>query len=500
MSLECVIQEDETTWNPFTGMYGNILSVESIKPNREKHEIGTVTAVYKGYSIIDDSVVVDDSVIGKQELKVCEEYEFEAIETSCMLQGRNFGWRITKLIGKVDKSSNRDLKKHTAIQMYDATFTFRHDSSREVRQSISVYNTSSEPVTLNTCHISSNSGLVQCDRNELNCHLQKDTGRFNIYLRILPKQIGSFVEELVADFGSFKKKCLVTIQIHDDKFSSAGRSRRQRFKSDSEMIPGQKVRESPRFIEIRIKDYMIPEDFKDIDHKKQTQLVIRDLSDVYPFIFEELRKENYVNKMRYCLYLEEMMMKINFERYKIDRGHFENKGEFLRLEVEGVAEKRPSVSIGDSIRVTEPLINKEKKIIYEGCIHKVEHNGILVKFDKSFHSSHNRRDYRIEFFFSRTSFRRQHYALEKAVALGGLGYDFLFPRITHANKYPQVDVSLNRSDSLMQINNKSYAFFNNKLNIYQKEAVINVLRAESRPLPYIIYGPPGKSIASEFLN
>lgn len=491
VTLDCVIQEDDASWNPFTGMYGNILRVQSLKPTREKQEVGTVTGVFQGYAIIDDSVIVDDS-IAKMKLQVCDKYEFDAIETSRMVQGRNLGWRVTNLIKKDELSSDHKTKSHNGVQMHDATFTFRHDTSREVRQSISVYNTSSEPVTLNTCNITSNSGLVKCDRNELNFPLPQATGRFNIYLRIFPKQIGSFVEELVADFGSFKKKCLVTIQVHNDDFSSAG-SRRLKH-SDGELMPGQKVREAPRFIEIRIKEYMVPDEFKIIDHKKQTQLVVLDLSDAYPFLFEEIQRDNYVNKMRYCLYLEEISLKIHLERYKIERGHFDNRGEFLRLEVEGVAEKRPSLSIGDSIRVTDPFPSKEKKIVYEGCIHKVEMNGIFVKFDRSFHQSHNCRDYQIEFYFSRTSFRRQQFALDKAVALGGHGYDFLFPMIRSANTTPQLDASLSSMQNL-SINNRQFEFFNNKLNEYQKEAVVNVLRAESRPLPYIIYGPPGNIIA-----
>lgn len=478
------------SWKPTSGSYGKILEVKSVKPNREKHEIGSVSAVCKNYAIIDESVVIRLALV-KEQLKVMDQYEYEAIESSCSEGGRNYEWRLTKLIKKVDAAQVYQIADNKAIQMHDATFSFRQELNRELRHSVSVYNSSAAPVTLKRCEISSHSGLVRVDRTELNIQINQNSGKFNIYLKVTPKHIGSFVEELIADFGEFQKKCMITVDIHDNNLASRNRNFKKDRNNNSEVIPGQRLKDSPRFIEIRIKDYMVLDEFRQNDFKKKVDLIVQDLYSSHSFLFEQLNRENYVAKMRYCIYLEEIAMEIQFAKYKLERAHFDNKEGFLRLEVEGVAEKRPSISIGDSIQATDLLPSNRNKPIYEGCIHKVEQNAILVKFHAEFHQNHNRKDYRIDFFFSRTAFKRQQHALDKTVSQNGLGFDFLFPLLKNFIKNPQVDVKLLPNEN-MEIYGKEFEFFNNKLNKYQKDAVMNVLRGESRPLPYIIYGPPGE--------
>lgn len=491
MRLECIIQEDESSWNPTSGSYGKILQVKSLKPTRQRREIGRVSAIFPNFAIIDESVIVRFSIV-KEQLKVLDQYEYEAIESSCVEHGRNYDWRLTSLIKKIDGSKNNVSNENNEIQMHDTTFCCRQEFNRELKHSISIFNSSSAPVTLKTCEITSNSGLVRVDKINYNIQISHNSGKFHIYLKINPRQIGSFVEELVADFGAFQKKCTVSIEVQDNNLAMKNRqNKNSERKYNVELIPGQRVKQSPRFIEIRIKDYMVPNEFRQNDFKKKVELVVQDLYSSHSFLFEELNRENYVAKMRFCIYLEEIAMEIQFSRYKLERAHFENKDGFLRLEVEGVAEKRPSISLGDSIQVTDPFPSSRSKSIYEGCIHKVEQNAIIVKFHPEFHQNHNRRDYQIDFFFSRTSFKRQQHALDKAVSSNGLGIDFLFPLLQNHIKNPQVDVKLLPNES-MEIHGQQYEFFNKKLNTYQKDAVVNVLRGESRPLPYIIYGPPGE--------
>jgi helicase MOV-10 len=59
-------------------------------------------------------------------------------------------------------------------------------------------------------------------------------------------------------------------------------------------------------------------------------------------------------------------------------------GKSLRLKVPGLAEKRPSLMYGDSVFVTLP----NEKVTWEGCVHTIERETVLLQFDRRFHSNY----------------------------------------------------------------------------------------------------------------
>ncbi|CAG9802598.1 unnamed protein product [Chironomus riparius] len=487
--LDCIITEDETTWNPSIGTFGNIVEIKKITPNSINNDIGRVTATAGDYAIFDESIILNYSHFNKQKIvDLWDEFEYLAIETSIFRDGRNFNWRITKLIKKIEDNSDRQIDSTKKIQMNDEFFELRQNS-RVITKFTTIFNNSDQKITIFKCEITANSGLIELQKPDKKFELKPCNGAYKVFMNICPKQYGIFAEELNVDFGTFKKKSLIKFQI--SRSMSVNRNRFGRFNTGNEIIPGQKIKSAPRFIEIRIPEYPVPDQFRhNFDFKKQTQLLVHDFTlHDHRFLIEELIEQNYYAKMRYCLYLEEIAMEIYFERYRIDRAHFDNKEEFLRLEVEGINEKRPSIAMGDKILASDPFSAKTNNT-YEGFIHKVEQNAVLSKFHSEFHHSHGRRDFRIDFHFSRTSFKRQQFALDQVLSSNGLGLNFLFPRLVNIKKNPQLDVKLSENGNILLNQNES-EFFNKSLNVYQKTALINVLRGESRPLPYIIYGPPG---------
>lgn len=392
-----MIQDEGAYWDQNSG---NILEVKSIRPNREKHAVGKVSAVFSDlqFAVIDTSAVVSFAVCGDS-VKIHDCFEYEAIESPQFAKGMNYEWRVTT--------------------------------------------------------------AKLCDENrQLGDHRAKTSTSHN---------------------GN-------SMQIKDISTSSNGRVEPSNRTAD--FVPGRRLTSTPRFVENRIKDYMVPDKLREVDHKMQYELVKDELTSSFPFLFHPLSDKNYVEKMHYNLHLEEIAMEQAFAKYRIQRGHFENRGEFLSLAVEGVAERRPSLTLGDSIRVRDPFPNGKKTVTYEGCIHRVEQNAVLLMFNQDFHGNHNHRDYQIDFFFSRSSIKKQHSAIDKIFEHDVLGRNFIFPLLNQQVRELQIEAELGTNDQLM-IEGKKMEWFNPRLNEYQKEAIVNILRGECRPLPYIIYGPPG---------
>lgn len=143
------------------------------------------------------------------------------------------------------------------------------------------------------------------------------------------------------------------------------------------------------------------------------------------------------------------------------------------------------------------------EIKYEGFIHQVKNSEVLLKFNPSFHSKYNSERCEVTFKGSQTPSSRCHTAVN--LALSNLGAEFLFPSRV-VQKPAQLDLKEFNSEEeeeeeapkirdlescISQIQKRKLIWFNKKLNFYQKEAVRNVLQGFARPLPYVIFGPPG---------
>lgn len=110
----------------------------------------------------------------------------------------------------------------------------------------------------------------------------------------------------------------------------------------------------------------------------------------------------------------------------------------------------------------------------------------------------------MKFVSSRSTFKKMHQAIEYVHE--NYGKHFLFPHNAPEKKNSQLDIVLNGNDMLL--NNQKIEWLNSQLNHYQKNAVVQVLRSECHPLPYIIFGPPGtgktttliEAIVQTFLN
>ncbi|EDV99682.1 GH12466 [Drosophila grimshawi] len=230
-----------------------------------------------------------------------------------------------------------------------------------------------------------------------------------------------------------------------------------------------------RFIKTHFAGYKVPERLLQIVLKTDRMQDMRQqLVNQYPYLEELLSYENYAKRFDTLLFLEEIEYMISFRNFDRERAHFQRDRKYLSVHVENLAERRPSLVLGDSVNAINPWLENS---VYQGIIHKVLFDRVLLKFNASFQQQYNSEDYRLEFHFSRYGFRKQHYAVNHIPNY--LGQHFLFPSKVTKRDNPQLDVQFR--DDVMHL-------YDDQLPCWTP---YKILRGESDRIPYVIFGPPG---------
>lgn len=118
---------------------------------------------------------------------------------------------------------------------------------------------------------------------------------------------------------------------------------------------------------------------------------------------------------------------------------------------------------------------------------------ICIQFKDEFVKTFDNTAYVVEFDFARNLWIRMHFALDSA--WDTFGIEYLIPKQLTKRKVALIDLKLNEDNRLETTNGKVLNWFNDGLNFHQKQAVVNVLRAEFLN-PYLIHGPPGNKLFS----
>ncbi|XP_030759225.1 probable RNA helicase armi, partial [Sitophilus oryzae] len=193
---------------------------------------------------------------------------------------------------------------------------------------------------------------------------------------------------------------------------------------------------------------------------------------------------NYEEKFHTLLHMDEIVQLMHMRRYNQDRVCFIPNGEFLMLEIENLAERRPSIVIGDRIQASDPLGHTNE--IYEGNVTKVGAKHVYLKFSELFHQMYNGEDYTIRVIPGRASYKRQHHAV--FLISRNLGRNWLFPaKIEEKNAqiefwyepYPNI-VNTNNSESANKRNVKLLVSLAKEIKIKKEleELNKNVLKLE----------------------
>ncbi|KAF3429299.1 hypothetical protein E2986_13266 [Frieseomelitta varia] len=122
--------------------------------------------------------------------------------------------------------------------------------------------------------------------------------------------------------------------------------------NETTYIPGIRPCRPPSFIKVRNMVYKVPKHYWDIiskcinERKSQTECKY-DIENAVPCLSKRLSFESYKNRFHALLYLEEIAQIINMQQYNINSTVMRHCGEYLVMEVPGLAEKRPSLLVGD---------------------------------------------------------------------------------------------------------------------------------------------------------
>ena len=173
--------------------------------------------------------------------------------------------------------------------------------------------------------------------------------------------MGRIEDILELDFGKFIIERTVTAEVgsnscsNGESLSSASSflarfkqkqqtSRRKVVEDESRdnnwVMKGVRPFKQPQFTTLRLGQYPVPRDlWQDLNQKT-------DLVRCYSVLSDSLCRKNYCSKFQILLHLEEIETTVRLRNYDIDRTNLKPIGPYLALEVQGLAEKRPSLIIG----------------------------------------------------------------------------------------------------------------------------------------------------------
>jgi len=186
--------------------------------------------------------------------------------------------------------------------------------------------------------------------------------------------IGNSAELFVFTFKGFKIGRNLQVEVQDPLNSSLApspnkrsvnhRQARQRtFQTTNSrmLVPGVRPIKPPAFVPVRLGMFPVPNRLLQAvvgnDERRSIEDVEYAVYNVAPCLSENLTMLNYSDRFHMLLYLEEIQGILDMQKYDLERVCFRIAGpggQFLALEVPGLAEKRPSLLLGDRVIASDP--------------------------------------------------------------------------------------------------------------------------------------------------
>ncbi|XP_069701618.1 probable RNA helicase armi [Periplaneta americana] len=487
IALDAVVEVNEEVCD----LGGDLLDVEKIRPLRSRVVTDYVSHWNQDCGVIKDIYFTRDDCEPGYIPSLGDKVIAEAIES----EQEKFKWRALTVVS----CHSRDLKSNSALQERQKTkescminiemqkllqnkrglvitenLDFGVLQMGEKRELVAIIrNTSSwsQFFLRGKFHSRrSESQFVLRSPQEGEVHEIQPGQEVEFYFGCKGRFFGKVSELFVFTFKGFKigrniqvevQDCLHTcIMPSENKNCQRSPVQKNPYKSRKGMlVSGVRPIKTPAFVAVKLGEFPIPERIWEAvlgtdGEKRCLEDVEAAVENVVPCLASDLKISNYCERFHALLYLEEIELKLNMERYDMKNVCFRLAGpggEFLSLEVPGLAEKRPSLLLGDRVIASSPN-EGDAGIQFEGYIHKIFGKEIWIKFNSNFHSSYSGSEYDVSFHSSRTPLRRCHAAVN--MALTHLGPQMLFPA-TIKVKTPQLNLEEEMSEDILTYSHKN---------------------------------------------
>ena len=175
------------------------------------------------------------------------------------------------------------------------------------------------------------------------------------------KFVGTSEELFIFIFKGFKIGRMFRITVNARNATAYStpltRGKRQKLATQGDYdqesyIQGVRPCKAPSFIAVRTGIFRVPQRFWDAVlpcvNNGATQIdCVMAVTDEISCLSQALTFVNYTMRFHALLYLEEISLTIDLQRYEMESAILRPSGEYLSLTVPGLAEKRPSLMIGD---------------------------------------------------------------------------------------------------------------------------------------------------------
>lgn len=224
----------------------------------------------------------------------------------------------------------------------------------------------------------------------------KNLGRVNhlIVFSFEGFEIGRYITANIQDASQAILKPSAPYERSYNRTRQARRKVADSLNGEECIIPGEKpLRKRKLFLPVNLAQYNIPRDIR------RCILDGTDLGSIVHALREPLMLKNYAARFSTLLYAEELQMEIDMREFDMEGVNMNVCGEFLSLQVPGLAEGRPSLLLGDKI-IASLTGSPSDSPKYEGYIHEVRKDDILLKFNEEFHNRFAMQECDVMFYFN----------------------------------------------------------------------------------------------------